>query len=329
MGAKYTNNSDVPLSVAVWLAHDTYDHNDDPFTISVTSLIKPIKQTILASRVEKEQFGLLDIESLVNSRMGTAFHDSVEKAWINGAKDAMRDLGYPESVYSRIVVNPEKLEKGQIPVYMEKRSTRKVGKWTISGKFDFVADGRLEDFKSTGVYTWIAGTKWDDYVLQGSMYRWLNTDIVTQDDMRIQFLFTDWSKLRYLQEKDKGYPDSRLKSKKLLLKSLEETEKYVTNRIIMIEKLWDAPEEQMPSCTDEELWVNPSVFKYYKDPTKTARSTKNFDNFRDANERLAQDGYVGVVMEVKGEVKACRYCNAFPVCKQKDQYIADGRLSLN
>ena len=49
--AKYNNINQVPVSMAVWLAHDEYDHNDDPNHISVTGLIKPTKQLILAGRV--------------------------------------------------------------------------------------------------------------------------------------------------------------------------------------------------------------------------------------------------------------------------------------
>ena len=46
---KYLNNSNVPLSLAVFLATDNYDHESD--TISATTLIKPLRQIILAARV--------------------------------------------------------------------------------------------------------------------------------------------------------------------------------------------------------------------------------------------------------------------------------------
>ncbi len=84
----------------------------------------------------------------------------------------------------------------------------------------------------------------------------------------------------------------------------------------------------MPPCSDDDLWRKDPVFKYYKNPNSTARSTKNFDTFAEAHARLAEDGFVGKVVEVKGEVVACKYCNAFAVCKQKDTYIADGSLKL-
>jgi hypothetical protein len=50
---------------------------------------------------------------------------------------------------------------------------------------------------------------------------------------------------------------------------------------------------------------------YWKDPAKTeGRSTKNFDNKNDAYMRLSEDGHVGVVKEIKGQVSACKYCPA-------------------
>ena len=48
---RFTNNADIDLSVAVWLAHDDYDYVTKPNYISVTTLIKPIRQIILRGRV--------------------------------------------------------------------------------------------------------------------------------------------------------------------------------------------------------------------------------------------------------------------------------------
>jgi hypothetical protein len=36
----------------------------------------------------------------------------------------------------------------------------------------------------------------------------------------------------------------------------------------------------------------------------------------------------GEVKEVPGEIVACKYCDAFTVCTQKDKYIASGELKL-
>ena len=82
----------------------------------------------------------------------------------------------------------------------------------------------------------------------------------------------------------------------------------------------------MPTCSEADLWRDAPVWKYYKDPAKTARSTKNYDNKEEANLRAAQEG--GIVLEKPGEVRACNYCAALPVCQQAKGYVEDGSLIL-
>ena len=48
---KITNKFGINLPLSVWLLHDEYDYVDNANYISVTGLMKPVKQTILSSRV--------------------------------------------------------------------------------------------------------------------------------------------------------------------------------------------------------------------------------------------------------------------------------------
>ena len=50
---RMSNNAGIDLAAALWLAHDDYDYVDKPNYISVTTLIKPIRQIILGMRVAK------------------------------------------------------------------------------------------------------------------------------------------------------------------------------------------------------------------------------------------------------------------------------------
>lgn len=327
MGTKrYTNNAGIPLSMAVFLAVDHYDYV--PGVISATSLLKPIRQYILSRRVPAGE-NIPDVEDLISSRMGTAIHDGVEKAWLHHYQQAMKDLGYPQRVIDRIRVNPDPktVVEGDIPVYMEIRSFKEVNGVKVSGKFDFVGNGGLEDFKSTSTYTWLHDTKDEDYVLQGSIYRWLNPEIITSDIFTIQFLFTDWS--RAMTYRDPKYPPRRMMPRKFKLMPLADTEAYVINRLNQIAKYMDAPDDEIPECTDKELWRSTPEWKYYKNPKNKTRSTKNFTNQAEAIARWTEDGGVGEVVEIPGQVKACLYCPAFPVCKQKDRLIDSGDLILD
>lgn len=324
---QYANVAQVPLSLAVFLATDNYDHNPDPYTISATTLLKPLRQLILGSRVSNEDASM-DLMGQLASSLGGAIHDGIDNAWKNdeGRLRAMEALGIPKGVRERVVVNPEPgtdlTEK--IPVYLEKRVERKLGKWTITGKADFIGEGRVEDFKTTSVWSAILGSKDDDYIWQGSIYRWLQPDIITRDEMAIQWIFTDWSSAQARQ--DPKYPQNRHMQRIFQLKMLSETESFIRRKIALIEQYWDADEADIPRCTDEELWRSDPVFKYYKNKDKMSRSTKNFDTRQEAMLRFIEDGSVGIVKEVPGQVKACKYCPGFSVCSQKDLLVESGDL---
>lgn len=321
----YSNTSGVPLSLAVFLATDSYDY--DPDTISATSLIKPLRQIVLTPRVDTS-LASVDLINMVSSRMGSAIHDSIERAWTTNHRKALAALGYPQKVIDRVIINPEpgKLPEGAIPIYLEKRSTRRLGNYVISGKFDFVGEGRVEDFKSTSTFTAINNTNDSKHILQGSIYRWLNPTIITQDEMAIQFIFTDWSSMR--AKADPSYPQQRIQQRILPLMSLAETEIYIRTKLSLIDQYLEAEESNIPLCTDEDLWRTAPVFKYYKNPEKTVRSTKNFETRQEALIKLAEDGNVGIVKEQPGQVTACKYCSAFAACTQKDSLILNGDLVL-
>ena len=110
--------------------------------------------------------------------------------------------------------------------------------------------------------------------------------------------------------------------------SIQETDSWIKARLGIIKSLEHAPQHTLPLCTPEELWQSDSVFKYYKDPTKTARSTKNFDNMADAQNRLVKDGSVGNVIEVTGQCKKCAYCKVNQICDQAKDLVAAGLVIL-
>jgi hypothetical protein len=335
--AKYSNIANVSLSVAVWLAHDEYDYNDDPNTLSVTSLIKPIREIVLSRRIQiDDDFEPDPIEVIgqVASSMGTAFHESIERSWRSPKLvETLVLLGTPRSVAKRIVINPtdEMMADNPriIPVYMEQRASKKVGKYTISGKFDFIKAGRLEDFKSTSTFTYVNKTNDNKFKLQGSLYRWLNPDKITEDFMAIQFIFTDWQAAR--AKSDPKYPQTRVLEYPIELHSVMKTDRYVKARLKQMDDLATTDQEFLPDCTPEELWQKDPVFKYYKNPAtalKGGRSTKNFMTLLEANQLKAKNGGVGVVKTVFGEAKACNYCKACSICEQRDRLIEEGILCI-
>jgi hypothetical protein len=304
-----TNKSNLPLSLQLWLASDFYDKSENPKYISATTLLRPLKQIVLSRRVEDS--ALTDLMELVPSRIGSAIHDAIEKAWEQTNKS---------NALNRLRINPQILT--DLNVAYEVRNTKEIAGWTIGGKFDFLCDGTLEDFKSTKVYSYQSKSNIPDYTKQASIYMWLNQEAVTNKDwFQINYILTDW--LRSNVVKDAAYPRQPIICERYPLMSLSEVENFIRNKLALIDKYMDSPEEDIPECSDDELWRKPSVYKYYKNPQKMERSTKNFDTMHDAQLHLATEG-VGLVKEVKGQIVRCNYCPAFDVCKQKNSYIAEG-----
>ena len=333
-----TNKGDIPLGLAVWALHDEYDYIDHENYISATRLMKPIRHIVLPPRVPKHLIQP-DVEDYVSRALGGALHSGIENAWIKGYRRSLKLLGHPDSVIDRVLINPtvDQLKPDSIPVYIEQRAFKRIivngVVYVIGGKFDICTDGIVNDNKSTTAFTWVHGTKDDDYALQGSLYRWLNTsgfeDVectipigvnrITEDFIRVNFIFTDWQKMA--AKTNPNYPQSRLMSKDVPLLSLQETENYIRRKIEAVQMYKDKPETEIIECTDEELWRSAPVYKYYSDPNNTSgKSTKNFDSPSEAKNHLATKGK-GVVIAVPGEVKRCGYCEAFHVCTQKDRYF--------
>ncbi len=327
---KLTNKSNISLSMAVWLAQDDYDYVEKQNYISATSLLRSVRQLILSSRITAPTGGSVDVSSRISNRMGSAFHDAIERAWKgDNLKQSLTDLGYPRRVIEAVRINPKDSELNEdiIPVWLELRAEKEFRGWTIGGKFDMVMEYRLRDVKSTSTYTYMNKSNDEKFRLQGSIYRWLNPEKIKHDHMYIDYLFIDWS--ANLAKGNKDYPQQKILEYPLELKSISETEQYVASKLAALERYKDTPEAELPECTEEELWRTEPIYKYYKNPEKRSRSTKNFDNLSDANMQLAADGGVGIVVRVAGEVKACRYCPAFSVCTQKDKYLLSGDLTIS
>ena len=321
---RITNNTGISLSMAVWLAHNEYSPgvNPNPNTemISATTLLKPSRQFILGQRIPKEH-QVMDVTEVVASRFGHAMHSSVENAWTVGYVEAMKQLGYPEKVIQSVRINPDVVEEGDFPVYLEQRGYNLFDGITITGQLDQIINGELNDTKTTSVYTYLYGTKLDDYQKQMSIYRWLFPDKVTSEIAKIQHVFTDWQRSGMAQNPD--YPQSRVVEVPIELLSIKDTEDFIRGRLQEIRNNVTKKEADVIHCTEKELWMSPPVFKYYTDPEKAklgGRATKNFDNLAEANQHLANRSK-GVVITKISEPKACGYCPVFEICTQKDLYF--------
>ena len=326
---KITNEYGIDLPLAVWLLQDGYKSGaaDAPpgELLSVTTLMKPTRQLILQRKVDMTQ-ETMDISEMVAARMGHGLHDSIERAWTEGNwQAAMRKLHYSQKVIDKIRINPKKedLQPDDIPIYLEHRGFKTFEDIVVTGQLDFLIGKAYRDFKSTSTFAWTSGSKDGDYVLQGSLYRWLLPEMIQDDVMRIEFLFTDW--LKYRAKVDPKYPQTKVAHREFPLMSIKETEDWLKNKLSNIRTNARLSQDKMVQCTDKELWRQADSYKYYADSATAAsggRCTKRFDSPTDAQIHLQTKGK-GIVVKDPGEVKACMYCPAFTVCEQRKNYFKD------
>lgn len=325
----YENRSNLPLPIALFLAADDYNHNPD--VVSVTKFIKPVRELILSDRVETANVIVKDpdVLDMYKSRLGSATHARIESLWLNEdiRNKALADLGVPPKSISKIKVNPDVINKGDIPAFFEKTGFKVIDGVEFRGTADFIFNYRLGDFKQTSTFSFKDKGKDFKYMLQGSIYRWIMPELIKEDSMHIVEMYLDWVRFKSIQD-PVNYPPEAIVVKDIPLMSIKETDRYIRNKIKMIDDLYDAPDDQLPECDDMELWRKPPVFKYYKNPEKRDRSTGNFDNYPDALAKKHASGDVGIIVEVKSKVGACKFCSALPICGQAKRYAHSGELEL-
>src|SRR6218665_10891 len=208
-----TNEHNISLLMAVWLLHDNYDYINDENYISATSLLRPIKQIILAKKVIQEDKSM-DVTERISATLGNALHDSIEKVWSDPEQRSrsLRMLGYPPHVIDNICVNPTDAylaaNPQAIPIYLEYRQFKEINGFRIGAKLDSILDKKLLDVKSTSVYTYLKSRKDEDHQLQISIYRWVNPSLIDGDFGFIQFIFTDWQK--FMTYNNEEYPRNRI-----------------------------------------------------------------------------------------------------------------------
>ena len=288
---KYTNKKNYTDIVVEYLQYDEYDY--DKNTLSATTLMQPPRAYALTQQnLDRLE---IDVDDLTASRIGTAIHDSIQKVNLTGCKQ-------------------------------EERLKKAVKNKIISGKYDIlkeISDKRWQiiDVKTTSVWTQIYGSRDEDYKTQLSIYRWLaiqhNYSVV--QTAKIWMIFTDWSSAK--AKEDPKYPQSRIVVKEIDLLGDEQTLKYIGERISLLETARDMEQNDMPKCTNEELWASGETWAIMMKGGK--RAIKVYKEEEKAKEHEMKPGYE--IIHRPGKVARCRYCNARKFCNQYQELIEEGR----
>lgn len=296
---QYTNKLNLPQYISDWLQFDSYDYSDDPHTLGATTLMKPIQAYWLTVR-HADSFQI-DVSDLVAAKFGTAIHDSIEQISTPNTSKEQR----VQRIFSL----------GDVP-------------YTIAGRYDVLVskDGRwtIRDIKTTSVWAYIFGGKDAEYQKQLSIYRWLlSASMAVEQVGYIDFFFTDWQSSKAKQDKD--YPQHRiLPSYKVDLFSLDETEKYIHSRLSLLAKYEFISDDQLPPCTDDELWTTNEVFAVTR---PSAKKATKLCSTRDEAVQYIKDKRIQASIELRpSKAKRCKYCPCYGLCKQGQDLKKQGRI---
>ena len=303
---RFTNKYGLNAPLFHALIWDSYSRGKA--NISVTGLLKSPRQRILTDRHQDE-----------------ITMDASENLWTL--------LG--RSVHNVLRESAKRTEK-LIDAIAEERLFVKVkgpkGEWTLSGEFDLLyKDGSqlvLTDYKALSVYSWIfeqknGGVK-KDHEQQLAIYRWMLSKYgFNVDRLEISMIFRDWKQGEAEKSIAAGktdYPQAPIMVVPVALWSLEDTERFVNERIALHQEAEERGDEALPHCTDDERWVRGDSYAVIKGASK--RAFRVFGNDVEANACAQEIG--GKVEFRKGKAQKCPlYCTSRLFCSQYQQEITN------
>ena len=218
-----TNRYNLPDPVYRAIENDPYDSGD--CDISTTRLINPPQVVTLTLRHGDKLEE--DISERIWSLMGQCIHVVLERA-----------------------------TKGKLKA--EKRYSATVNGWKISVGIDLLIKHTLVDYKMTSVWSYIYKSRMAEWTAQGNVNRWIyhqNGGKVTALQ-NILFL-RDWSRRDYTRSKTPGrYPPVQVVTVDLPLWSMEESERYIKERVSLHQAARLVGDADLPRCSNDERWVS-------------------------------------------------------------------------
>jgi hypothetical protein len=270
--SKITNNAGLPEALVRAVENDGYSKGDSDY--STTGLIKPSR--IIA--LEKQHADEITEEAAdrIYALIGKLGHSILEHA---GTADII-----------------------------EKRLFWRIGGKTISGQVDVVDGSILEDWKFCSIYTAKGGVK-DEWIAQASVNRFLcQKNGINITAARYIAIYRDWSKPASLRDKD--YPKYQVQVFQVELWSLEDTEKWIIERI----NSHEAADLALPLCTDEERWAKSPKYAVMKKGRKRAVKLHDFEQM--AIREAASDSSLYVEYRPSESIRCQHYCAVADKCQQ-------------
>lgn len=280
--------NELHLPEAMLQAVDISPHNKEG-EISATTLKKGVREILL----EKRHWGEMtdDVANRIWAIFGTSVHALLERET-------------PDS-------------------FVEEKFSCGVGKYKVTGRLDSynMKTETIEDYKTAS--TWkVIYKDFKDWHAQGLIYAWLLSKAgLNVKRCRFIAMLKDHSKTK--ARTDASYPQSPVYIYEFGIteNDIKETEKFVIEKVKMLEANENVPDDELPMCTEEERWAKATTYAVIKKGRKT--SLRNFDDKAKAEEFvtdylksnpkevLSIETREGVDVKCPEYCACCEFCNYY------------------
>jgi len=275
---KLTNKYSLPESFVMALTADQYEKVGD---YSVTELLQPPRQRELKARHKDELTE--DVSDRIWALLGSSVHNILDKA--TGA-DGLNE--------ERLVVD--------------------IDGHKISGKPDLLQDNTLTDYKVTSVWKYVFGIS-PEWEQQLNIYKYLYEQYGFRvDNLQIIAIFRDWKKSDADYKSD--YPPVAAHAFQIPVWDNNDIYKFIRERVSLHECVKELHADDLPYCTDEEVWRRSDKWAVKKGDNKKA--VKLFDDEDSAEQFIDNDNRNDLWIEFRqGKAVRCEdYCPVKEFCNQ-------------
>jgi len=213
------------------------------------------------------------------------------------------------------------LEKGELPNSLKEHPLKaKVNGTDIAGRPDLWYEGVLTDWKITSVWNIIFepdGRK--EYHAQLNIYKWLyEINGLDCNSLEICAILRDWQQSKVV---DHDYPKIPVVVIPIPIWDKATAEKYIFERVKLHTEAKDLPDDELPPCSDEEMWAKPTKYALMHENKKSAVALFNTED--EAQDRLSRiiEGRGYYIQERPGKRARCEgYCDVNSFCSQFREY---------
>lgn len=204
------------------------------------------------------------------------------------------------------------LEKGEIPDSERERTVvATIDGTKIAGRIDLSHNVTTFDYKVTSAWSFVFEPQGrTDWHAQLNLYRWLRLQNgLPTDKLRICAILRDWQQSK---ANDPDYPPVPVVIINIPIWPDEKVEYYLKERIRMHLEAEKLPDNELPLCSDEDMWSKPTTYAIMKPNRKTA--VKVCYSREEAAQKMLDGEYI---MERPGKRSRCEgYCEVNRFCNQ-------------